>query len=701
MLEDASGEGNTLHHNRTRSSKTGVHDIPGNSPPLWSSRKGQSMPGNVALRSLAQRLSATLASSFNPNMTSPIIGGADTVTAFIRFGEATGSAGITLEDSLAVASAALNEMLERGRESGTSAAVFQSAGVALAAVARGHARTSSGSEPLEARPEDFPETQHARLEALHRINRAATSNLELSEMLDTVAHVVVNTTNSDASAIFLYDESTGLLSLQAAVGMSPGAVGNATVRIGSGIIGRAALEGTLISAPDAKAHESFFAHPGIGDEQYHSQVSVPMLIQGQNRLVGILNIHSRERRTFDQGELEFLRTVAGELSISIENARRYSSTDERLRQKIAELGTLQRVTRSLASTLSLEGVLRMITEQAVELVHAEAAAIFRPGSSRGSHSIEPMIKSRIGTVRILRDVADRDDVVVDVLRTGTARRVPIDYVDGEATLFCLPLLSARKTVGALCFRLIDEGNVTDDMMAMLQAFSDSAAMAIENAQLYQDAMMSLQTQQTLVQEMHHRVRNNLQTVAALLSMQLRRNEHEPWAIQLREAISRIQSIAAVHDLLSDERRLAGTTLDVIARMVAEDAHSTLIPPGLKVTFDIPPTDLMIPSGQATIMSLLINELAANAISHGFENRSHGFIRIRAWGENGMANVEVFNDGQGVPDDFDPAASEGLGMRITHGLVTSDLKGTFTISSRNDGTSALIQFPIADEADPVA
>jgi two-component sensor histidine kinase/putative methionine-R-sulfoxide reductase with GAF domain len=661
--------------------------------------EGLIMPGNVALQSLAERLGSALAASYDPSATAPVIGGEAIVKAFSQFGAATSSAGITLDDALAVASNALNDVFEHARETRSNATVYQSAGVALAAVARAHAGDSPASIARQQSSEfDFPETQHARLEALHQINRAATSNLELPDMLDTVAHVVAKTTDSDASAIFLYDESTGLLSLQAAVGMSPNAVGNVTVRIGMGIIGRAAIEGKLISAPDAQKHESFLSHPGIGDENYRSQVSVPMLVQGQNRLVGILNIHSIERRIFDQDELEFLRTVAGELSISIENARRYSSTDERLRQKIAELGTLQRVTRSLASTLSLEGVLRMITEQAVELIHAEAAAIFRPDRTHGRHGYDPIIKSRIGTIRTLMNVEDRDDVVGEVLRTGTARRQVVDYLDGQATLFCLPLVSARDTVGALCFRLKDASELGEDTLAMLQAFSDSAAMAIENAQLYQDAMMSVQTQQTLVQEMHHRVRNNLQTVAALLSMQMRRNESEPWAVQLREAISRIQSIAAVHDLLSDERRLAGTTLDVIARMVAEDAHSTLIPPGLKVTFDIPPTDLMVPSGQATIMSLLINELAANAISHGFEGRSSGYVRIRAWEEDGVANVEVFNNGQKVPENFDPSASEGLGMRITHGLVTSDLKGTFTISSLEDGTSALIRFPIAEDPD---
>ena len=657
------------------------------------------MPSNVALQSLSQRLGSQLAASFDPRVTSPIIGGEAMVEVFTRFGRATGSAGITLEDALAVATGALRDIFTQSGSVGIDSAADQAAGIVLAAVARAHEGGDSAGDRRMPPAEDFPETQHARLEALHLINRAATSNLQLSEMLNTVAQVVAATTNSDASAIFLYDESTGLLSLQAAVGLSQEAVGNVTVGIGNGIVGRAAIEGKLISAPDAQQHESFLAHPGIGDEKYRSQISVPILLQGQNRLVGILNIHSIERRTFDQDELEFLRTVAGELAISIENARRYSNTDERLRQKIRELGTLQRVTRSFASTLSLEGVLRLITQQAMELIQAEAAAIFRPASASGIHGYEPITESRIGSVRVLRSIEERDSVVGEVLRTGTARRKNVSYLDGVATLFCLPLHSARSTVGALCFRLEKDTDLGEDTLAMLQAFSDSAAMAIENAQLYQNAMFSLQTQQALVQEMHHRVRNNLQTVAALLSLQLRRAEDEPWAVELREAISRIQSIAAVHDLLSDERRLGGTTVDVIARMVAEDAHSTLVPPGLRVRFDIRPTQLMIPSRQATIMSLLINELTANAISHGFENRDHGYIRIRAWEENGTANVEVFNDGQRVPEGFDPSGSEGLGMRITQSLVTSDLKGTFTISSEEEGTAALIRFPIAaDDAE---
>lgn len=657
------------------------------------------MPVNVPLQSLSDRLDAELAASWDPHATGPVIGGESMIRAFERFGVAAGNAGITLADALTVASLALSRVARRFGRPTMADDQYHSAGIALAAVARAHEAPREPEIPLAGEAVRFPETQHARLEALHAINRAATSNLQLSEMLDTVVQVVKSTTSSDACAVFLYEESTGLLSLEATEGLDVASVGNVTLRLGEGIVGRAAIEGRLISAPNAHRHESFLTHPAIRDDRYASQVSVPMLLQGQNRLVGILNIHSIEPRVYDQDELEFLRTVAGELAISIENARQYSSTDERLHRKITELGTLQRVTRMLASTLDLTAVLRMITQNAVEIAGAEAAAIFRPRKRNSAADWEPIIEARIGTIRQLDNVRARNDVVGEVFRTGAAIQTELQYQDGLATLYCMPLRSARGLVGAICYRLAKVDTLDKDTVGLLQAFSDSAAMAIENAELYQNAMMGLQTQRTLVQEMHHRVRNNLQTVAALLSLQLRRAEDAPWAVEIREAISRIQSIAAVHDLLSDERRLGGTTVDVIARMVAEDAHSTLIPPGLKVTFEIPPSTLRIPSRQATIMSLLINELAANAISHGFEGRQSGYIRIRAWDEDGTANVEIFNDGAKVPKGFEPSQSNGLGMKITHRLVTSDLHGMFTIASDDDGTTALIRFPIASDTPP--
>lgn len=654
-------------------------------------------PRRNSLNMIASRLQLDLREAYVTRDSWSIPGGQPLVDAYDRFGGDAVRGGVPLEDALAVAVETLQELFERTGGMGNEPSTVKAAGIALAAVARAYQTDHDAAYAGKKIPEPIP-MQVARLSALHQINRAATANLKLSEMLDTVVHVVAETTDSDACEVFMYDNSTGLLTLRAAVGLNPASVNAVTIRVGGGITGRAAQESRLISAPDAHAHESFLAHPGIGDEIYMSQVSVPILIQGQGKLVGILNIHSMERRHHEDDELEFLQTVAGELAISIENARQYSSTDERLRQKVAELGTLQRVSRMLASTLDLPDVLRLISEQAIELIHAEAAAIFRLSRQRWQRvqDASPIIEYRVGPVRELEQPEDRDNLVKEVIRSGTTLSSDIRFVDGIGTLFCLPLRTAREPVGALCFRLKQSAVPDEDTLGILQAFSDSAAMAIENAQLYQDAMHSVQTQSALVQEMHHRVRNNLQTVAALLSLQLRTAEDAPWSTEIREAISRIQSIAAVHDLLSDERRLGGTTVDVIARLVAEDAHSTLIPAGLNVQFDIEPSNLRIPSRQATIISLLINELAANAISHGFQNRPAGNVRIRGWEEDDWAHIEVWNDGRGVPDGFNPAESSGLGMRITQRLVTSDLKGTFTIASNDGGTRALIRFPIVED-----
>jgi two-component sensor histidine kinase len=399
----------------------------------------------------------------------------------------------------------------------------------------------------------------------------------------------------------------------------------------------------------------------------------------------VLNILSVARREFDEEDVAFLQTVAGELAISIENARLYSRTDARLRRKVAELGTLQRVSRTVASSLDLAHVLRSIAEAAVELVNAEAAAIFRlarPGADDGRNP-SPTVEYRVGHSRQVVDVESRDEFVMEVIESGAAQAMEMEYLDGGGRLYCLPLRSAREHLGALCLRLASGTELTEDELGLLQAFTDSASIAIENAELYQDARHGLETASTLLQEMHHRVRNNLQTVAALLSIQLRQLADEPGAVHLREAIG------------SDERRLGGATIDAIARLVAEEAHSTLIPPGLRVRFEIPKSDIEVPSKQATVLALLTNELVSNAVTHGFRGRTRGRVSIRAQREGNLVRLDVANDGQRIPEGFDPHESRGLGMRIVQRLVSSDLRGEFAIQSSNDGTVASITFPLLD------
>jgi two-component sensor histidine kinase/putative methionine-R-sulfoxide reductase with GAF domain len=593
--------------------------------------------------------------------------------------------GLPLEDALSTASAV---MLSNCAEEMTIPCYRELCGMGLSQIARVYLGSN-----------DEHEIDHAdaanpivRLSALHRINRAATANLQLGDMLETTVRVVAETTGSDDCAVFLYDAATDTLALKAAIGLEPSAIGALTIRPGTGITGRAAAEGQPIIAPESAKHDSHLAIPGVGDDRYTSQASIPMMIRGANRLVGVMNIYSIEGRVWDEDDVAFFQTVAGELAISIENARLYSYTDAKLRRKVAELGTLQRVSRKIASSLDLAEVLKAITDAARELTQSEAAAFFSIADDDERRT--PVIDFVSGLPLDVRDPESRHRLIRKVIETGSSHSAVLDYVDeGPRRLYCIPLRSARHQLGALCLRLADDVEMTEDQLGMLQAFSDSASIAVENARLYDELRQGLNTTSALLQEMHHRVRNNLQTVAALLSLQMRQTEDKSSSNALREAVGRIQAIAAVHDLLSDERRLSGATIDQISRLVAEEAHSTMIRPGLRINFDILPSDITVPSRTATILALLINELVSNAVRHGFSDRDQGTIRVRAHRHGDLATIEVENDGQRIEEDFRPEKSKGLGMRIVSRLVTSDLRGHFQIEPSDMGTLAKITFPV--------
>jgi two-component sensor histidine kinase len=654
----------------------------------------------VAIHDLGDRLIADLRVDYPSGAT---LGNASAQALRDRlatFGAEAERSGVRLEEAMSAAIAALQDLFDRTGGQGGDPATALAAGTALAALAASFHEAEKSASPAEATVGDAPLPW---LAALHRINRSATADLNLSDRLKTAVRVLADTTGADACSIMLYDETTDTLALRAAVGLNPAAVGVLTLHPGMTITGCAAAEQRVIAAPDARRHPSYAPIPATGEDVYASQISVPMVLRRGAEpevLVGVINLFTLQRREFSDDEIAFLQTVAGELAIGIENARLYSRTDARLQRKITELGTMQRVSHTIASTLDLEHVLRLIAEQAVALFNVEAAAIFRfPGRS-GDPAEPATVGYRAGRTKDVIDEPGRDEVIREVMRTGAARAVDMDYVDGSGRLYCLPLRSAREPFGALCLRMAPDAELPEDELGLLQAFSDAATVAIENATLYQDARRGLEVASALLQEMHHRVRNNLQTVAALLSIQLRHNEGAPWASHLREAISRVQAIAAVHDLLSDEKQLGGTTVDVIARHAADEAYGTLTPPGLTVTFDVPANDVRVPSKQATILALLINELVANAVKHGFSGRDHGTISIRAHQEQGEATIEIWNDGEAIPKDFDPSGSHGLGMRIIQRLVSADLHGSFDIGPSDGGSIAILRFPIAqDETGP--
>jgi two-component sensor histidine kinase/putative methionine-R-sulfoxide reductase with GAF domain len=590
-------------------------------------------------------------------------------------------------------SAALNVLLDGA--GGAIESNSESMGMALSAIAEGYSSAQLSRFPVGPVRDTIDSPLISRLNALHGISRAATITTSATEYLRKSIDIIHDVTAADAITVFVFDRPTDSLTLAGQYGFDPALVGTMSIRGSRGLIGKVVSDGKAVFAGRVREHPEWFPSPTLQDEIYQAQASIPMKLANPDRMVGVLTLWMREPKQFDEDERVFLKDVSSELAIGVEYTQLHSLTDERLRRKIIELGTLQRVSRTVASALDLNDVLRFVSESAVELTNAESAAVFRLSNQDKEEESAPLVEYRIGTTRQVSNQETRDTLLSDVINSGNARAVDMDYVDGTSILYCMPLSSARERWGALCVRLKSGMEVTEDDLALLQAFTDTASIAIENAELYEEARRSAETASTLLQEMHHRVRNNLQTVAALLSLQLRQVEGSEAERHLQDAIGRVQAIASVHDLLSDETRLSGATIDAIARLVADELKVTLIPPSMSVTFAIEPTDVTVPTRQATVLALLFNELISNSIEHGFAGLDRGRIGIRTWRTGNMVTIEVENDGALLPDNFDPNAKTGIGLRIIQRLVESDLKGEFSMECEQDRTIARMIFPATE------
>lgn len=203
----------------------------------------------------------------------------------------------------------------------------------------------------------------------------------------------------------------------------------------------------------------------------------------------------------------------------------------------------------------------------------------------------------------------------------------------------------------------------------------------------------LQVKTTMIQEVHHRVKNNLQTIAALLRMQARRSHDDDTQQALHEALARILSVAVIHEFLSLDESQSINIKDVCQRIVGQARQVTV--PGTHVDFAIDGPSIYLPSQQATACALVINELVQNALKHGYTGNGHGQIQIELIDRGDSVRLEICDDGAPLPDDFDLGSSPSLGLQIVRSLVQGDLHGEVRLENHvQRGVVATVAFPKA-------
>jgi two-component system, sensor histidine kinase PdtaS len=211
----------------------------------------------------------------------------------------------------------------------------------------------------------------------------------------------------------------------------------------------------------------------------------------------------------------------------------------------------------------------------------------------------------------------------------------------------------------------------------------------------------LLTKEATIREIHHRVKNNLQTVAALLRLQARRLRAPEARAALEEAVRRVGSIAIVHETLShtpEEIVDFDDIADRVAMMAGEVAATEV-----RVTPKITGQFGMLPAAVATPLAMVLTELLQNALEHGFgpgyqnAGSEGGMIEVRAARAPEQLTVTVSDSGAGLPPEFELEATTSLGLQIVRTLVVAELGGQLSITPREGGgTVAVVDLPIRYE-----
>ncbi len=208
---------------------------------------------------------------------------------------------------------------------------------------------------------------------------------------------------------------------------------------------------------------------------------------------------------------------------------------------------------------------------------------------------------------------------------------------------------------------------------------DAVLILVHNATENVQKQRELNVKSAIIQEVHHRVKNNLQNIAAILRIQARRCESEEAKQHLTDAVNRVLSMSVIHEFLSQDEHRPINFRDVCQR-IANQVAQVSSNPEQEIHIQVSGPNIRLPASQATPATMAVNELLLNAVEHGLRDRRKGSIQIKLTDLGDRVELVVEDDGIGLPADFGARPSNSLGLQIVHTLVTDDLKGTLHLET---------------------
>ena len=500
---------------------------------------------------------------------------------------------------------------------------------------------------------------HLDLATVFKVSETVSAEIELDRVIDAVMVTVLEHAGADRSLLILPEgEGFEIAAEGTTVGRS------VTVRrrrapvtaneLPESVFRYVCRTRASVLLDDAAQHGAVFNEDEyIRRNRSRSILALPLLKQGE--LVAVLYLENRlATRVFTPGRIAILRLLASQAAFALENARLISG----LRRAEMYLAEAQRLSRTGSFGWSVARRELVWSEETFEIFALERTT--RP------------------TLELLLERTHRDDV--ERVEAFIARGAQLD---NDWELDCRLLLpdGEMKDLHVVGHAVRERGE-----LEFVGAVMDVTAAKRAEAGLRE----SVREKEALLREVHHRVKNNLQLISSMLSLQAARTPDPSVVELLADSRNRVRSMALVHENLYHAGNFARIAMAPHLQKLCAQLVRALGLPGRDITLTTAIDDIELDLDRAVSVGLIINELVSNAAKHAFPGGRAGCVRVELKRlRPSRCALAVVDDGVGMGPDLDIGHRESLGLQLIRDL-TDQLHGTMTVS-RGGGTSFTVTF----------
>ncbi|MBN1934048.1 MAG: GAF domain-containing protein [Anaerolineae bacterium] len=388
-------------------------------------------------------------------------------------------------------------------------------------------------------------------------------------------------------------------------------------------------------------------------------------------------------------------------------------TEEALYRRNQELQVLNSAGQAFNSSLELDDVLTAVLEQVRKTLNVAGCSTWLLDMGTGELVCQQCVGFKSDIVRRWRlapsqgiagwTVYHNQSLIIPDTESDSRyfRGVDIETGMGIRSLLSVPLRVKNQVIGVL--EIVDQqvDRFSQADLALTEALASTAATAIENARLYEQARHDARVRETLLQEVNHRVRNNLAAILGVLKLEMDR-PYSPaldYHSTVQDLAMRIRGLASVHSLFS-RTQWSPLPLEKLAHEVISSALSGS-PIRQQIQFTLsqdngtfqPDTDdpLLISPRQATGLAMVLNELTTNSIKHAFQGQTRGQIDVQFGIEQDeWITLKFHDDGPGWPEDILRGDRQNVGLHLIRMMVRSPLQGQLNLHN-DHGAIATIRF----------